>query len=182
MDVRVRPSVEGRVAVSVATRQHSAGRRQWLGLSVIALACVIADQVTKELVRSSMAYGESDHVVGPISLHHGRNSGIAFALLPDQANPVTIITAVAVVCMLVYFARAGARHAYFPVVFGLLLGGSLSNLADRIRQGYVTDFIAPLHWPTFNLADTFITVGVIGLLAILFTLERRRGLHRAVSG
>lgn len=174
VDVRLRSPGDGRVPVSVATRSHAAGRRQWLAFGVIVLACVAADQVTKELVRTSLEYGESVHVFGPFSLHHARNSGIAFALFPGQANPVTIITGIAVLWMLYYFARSGARNPYLPVALGLLVGGSLSNLADRIRQGYVTDFIAPLHWPTFNLGDTFITIGVIALLSIFFVLERRR--------
>ena len=56
--------------------------------------------------------------------------------------------------MLVHFARSGARHVLFPVALGLLIGGSVSNLFDRVRQGYVTDFIHVTHWPTFNLADS----------------------------
>lgn len=177
IDVRVGSPGDGGVPVSVATRTHAPARRQWLAFLVIVLACVAADQVTKQLVRSSLALGEAQHVVGPFSLHHARNSGIAFALLPGAANPVTIITAVAVAWMLWYFTRSGARSPLLPVSLGLLVGGSVSNLADRVRQGYVTDFIAPKHWPTFNLADTFITVGVILLLVIFFVLERRRGMH-----
>jgi len=81
--------------------------------------------------------------------------------------------------MLIYFARSGGRHPVLPVALGFLVGGSISNLADRIRQGYVTDFIAPQHWPTFNLGDTFITVGVILLIAIFFVFERRPGRRSA---
>ena len=80
--------------------------------------------------------------------------------------------------MLVYFARAGARHPLIPVALGLLLGGSLSNLADRVRQGYVTDFIDPEYWPAFNLGDVFITVGVIALLVTLLFFDKRSGLNR----
>ena len=80
--------------------------------------------------------------------------------------------------MLVYFARAGARHPLIPVALGLLLGGSLSNLADRVRQGYVTDFIDPEYWPAFNLGDVFITVGVILLLVTLLFFDKRSGLNR----
>jgi signal peptidase II len=177
VDVRVGSSRDGRIPVSVATRTQAAGRRQWLAFLVIVLACAAADQVTKEIVRSSLSYGESIHVFGPFDIHHARNSGIAFALFPGAANPVTIVTGIAVIWMLVYFARSGARHPVLPIALGLLVGGSVSNLADRIRQGYVTDFIAPQHWPTFNLGDTFITVGVILLLAIFFVFDRRRGLQ-----
>jgi signal peptidase II len=176
VDVRVGSTTDGRVPVSVSTRRPLApARAQWLAFAVIALAAAAADQVTKEIVRSSMALGERIHVLGPFDLHHARNTGIAFALFPGAASPVTIITGIAVIWMLVYFARSGARHPVLPVALGLLVGGSVSNLADRIRQGYVTDFIAPQHWPTFNLGDTFITVGVILLIAIFFVFERRPG-------
>ena len=75
--------------------------------------------------------------------------------------------------MLVYFARSGARHPILPVALGFLVGGSMSNLVDRVRQGYVTDFIDPMYWPAFNLGDIFITVGVAILLAIFVLGERR---------
>ena len=69
--------------------------------------------------------------------------------------------------MLVFFARSGARHPILPVALGLLLGGSLSNLIDRVRLGHVTDFIDFRFWPAFNLADTFIVAGVAVLIGAL---------------
>ncbi len=179
VDVRVQPPGGGRIPVSVATRSNAAGRAQWIAFLSIVLACLAADQITKELVRSSLEYGEALHVLGPFDIHHARNTGIAFALFPDQANPVTIITGIALIWMFVYFARSGARHPYLPVALGLLVGGSMSNFADRLRQGYVTDFLAPSHFPTFNLGDTFITIGVIVLLATFFVFERRRVTNRS---
>jgi signal peptidase II len=80
--------------------------------------------------------------------------------------------------MLVYFARAGARHPVLPVALGLLVGGSLSNLIDRIRLGHVTDFLDLRFWPAFNLADTFIVIGVAILLAALVLAERQPRLRR----
>ncbi|MGN6380715.1 MAG: signal peptidase II, partial [Gaiellales bacterium] len=65
----------------------------------------------------------------------------------------------------------GSRHMLFPVALGLLVGGSVSNLADRVVQGHVTDFIHVSHWPTFNLADSFIVVGVVLLLIGLSRVE-----------
>jgi signal peptidase II len=78
--------------------------------------------------------------------------------------------------LLVVFARSGARHPVLPVGLGLVVGGSVSNLADRIRLGHVTDFLDLGWWPAFNLADTFIVVGV-GLLvgaALIADRPRRR--------
>jgi signal peptidase II len=84
---------------------------------------------------------------------------------------VTILTVGAVLWMLGYFAKAGARHPVLPVALGLLIGGAAGNLIDRIRLGHVTDFIDPPYWPAFNLADTFICVGVAILLATLVVAE-----------
>ncbi|MDX6475680.1 MAG: signal peptidase, partial [Gaiellaceae bacterium] len=82
------------------------------------------------------------------------------------------VTAAAVVWMVVFFARSGARHPVLPAALGLLVGGSLSNLVDRIRLHHVTDFIDVNWWPAFNLADSFIVVGVAILLAALVAADR----------
>jgi signal peptidase II len=74
--------------------------------------------------------------------------------------------------MLAYFGRSGARHPVLPVALGLVIGGSVSNLADRIRLGFVTDFLDFRYWPAFNLADSFIVIGVGILLAALVLAER----------
>ena len=74
--------------------------------------------------------------------------------------------------MVVFFARSGARHPVLPAALGLLIGGSLSNLVDRIRLDHVTDFIDLRFWPAFNLADSFIVIGVAILLAALVAADR----------
>ncbi len=74
--------------------------------------------------------------------------------------------------MVVYFARSGARHPVIPAALGLLIGGSLSNLVDRIRLGYVTDFIDLGWWPAFNLADSFIVIGVAMLVVAALLADR----------
>jgi len=76
--------------------------------------------------------------------------------------------------MLIYFARSGGRHTLLPVAIGLLAGGALSNLFDRVRQGHVTDFLQVSRFPVFNLADVAITVGVILLLITLTSGARAR--------
>jgi signal peptidase II len=177
-DIRVGSATDGRVPVSFASRSVSAGMRQWLAMAMVGLAAIAADQVTKEIVRAELALGEAVDLPGPFLIHHVRNTGIAFGLFPGQASPVTVLTGIAVIWMLFYFARSGARHPLFPVAFGFLLGGSLSNLVDRVRQGYVTDFLDPEYWPAFNLGDVFITVGVVLLLGVFFFGERGSRVHR----
>lgn len=171
-DVRVGSSTDGFAPISVAERSLAAGPLQWAGLASVALAAVAADQVTKHVVTHELGLDESVRVLGPLSLHHVQNSGIAFGLFSSATAAVTAITAAAVIWMVVFFARSGARHPVLPAALGLLVGGSLSNLVDRIRVGHVTDFIDISHWPSFNLADSFIVVGVAILLAALVVTDR----------
>jgi len=163
-DVRVGSTTNGLQAISVAERSLAAGLWQWAGLASVACAAVCADQVTKYLVTSRLSLDGAVKVAGPLSIHHVQNSGIAFGLFPDSTAAVVAVTSAAVVWMVVFFARSGSRHPVFPAALGLLLGGSVSNLADRVRLGHVTDFVDLRYWPAFNLADSFIVVGVAILL------------------
>jgi signal peptidase II len=159
-------------------RSLSATPFHWAGLLAVAFAAVVADQVTKQIVVSQLSLGESVHVVGPLEIRHVTNPGIAFGLFSSWATIVTALTAVAVLWMLFYFARSGARHPVLPVALGLLVGGSLANLIDRLRLGHVTDFLDLRFWPAFNLADSFIVIGVTILLAALVSAERQPRLRR----
>jgi signal peptidase II len=171
-DVRVGSSTDGLTPVSFAERSLAAGGMQWLALVTVALTAVAADQLTKHVVASQLALDEGVHVVGPFWIHHVQNSGIAFGLFAQATAVVIVLTAIAVAWMLTYFARSGARHPVLPVALGLVIGGSVSNLVDRVRLGYVTDFLDLRYWPAFNLADTFIVVGVLVLLAALAFADR----------
>ena len=173
LDVRVGSSTNALRPISSAERSLAAGRRQWLGLGSIALAAVCADQLTKEIVSSALALGEAVHIGGPLSIHHVQNSGIAFGLFSDATSIVIVLTALAVSWILVFFARSGQRHPVLPVALGFVLGGSGSNLLDRVRLGHVTDFLDVRYWPAFNLADTFIVVGVAILFVALAAADRK---------
>jgi signal peptidase II len=171
-DVRVGSSTNGLAPVSVAERSLAAGLWQWAGLAAVAVAAIVADQVTKHVVTKTLPLDNSVHVAGPLSIHHVQNSGIAFGLFSSATVIVTVVTGIAVVWMVVFFARSGARHPVLPAALGLLIGGSLSNLVDRIRLHHVTDFIDLRYWPAFNLADSFIVIGVAILLAALIAADR----------
>jgi signal peptidase II len=173
IDVRVGSATDGRVPISVAERSLSATPFHWIALVAIAAAALLADQLTKQLVVRQLEFGESVDVAGPFTIHHVRNSGIAFGLFSTWAQAVTILTAAAVLWMVWYFARAGARHPILPVALGLLIGGAAGNLVDRVRLGHVTDFLDLRYWPAFNLADMFIVAGVAILLAALVAAERQ---------
>jgi signal peptidase II len=137
------------------------------------VAAVGADQLTKQVVARTLALGEEVEIVGPFSIHHVQNSGIAFGLFSQATSVVIVLTALAVAWMLVFFARSGSRHPILPVALGFVLGGSIANLVDRIRLGHVTDFLDVRYWPAFNLADTFIVVGVAILFAALAGSDRQ---------
>ena len=173
LDVRVGSSTDALTPVSSAERQLGARTAQWIELAAVALAAVAADQLTKLIVSSQLNLDESLHVIGPFSIHHVQNSGIAFGLFASATVAVTALTAFAVGWMLLFFARSGARHPVLPVALGLLIGGSASNLVDRIRLGHVTDFLDLRYWPAFNLADSFIVVGVAILFLALVLGETR---------
>jgi signal peptidase II len=171
-DVRVGSATNGLAPVSVAERSLAAGGWQWAGLAAVALAAVAADQATKHIVSTQLAIDEEVHVVGPLSIHHVQNSGIAFGLFSSATAVVIVLTTIAVLWMLVFFARSGARHPVLPAALGLLIGGSVSNLVDRVRLGHVTDFLDLRWWPAFNLADSFIVIGVAILLVALVAADR----------
>ena len=172
VDVRIGSTANALQPVSSAERSFAAGRAQWIVLLLVASAAVVADQLTKQVVGRTLELGKSVDIVGPFSIHHVQNSGIAFGLFGSRTSIVIVVTAIAVGAMLVFFARSGARHPVLPVGLGLVLGGSISNLVDRVRLGYVTDFLDVGPWPAFNLADSFIVAGVAVLVVTLMALDR----------
>jgi signal peptidase II len=178
LDVRVGSATDALAPVSAAERLLGAGLFQWIGLAVVAFAALGADQLTKQIVSDHLALHDGVHVVGPFSIHHVQNSGIAFGLFSSATVIVIVLTALAVGWMLLFFARSGGRHPVLPAALGLVIGGSISNLIDRVRVGHVTDFLDFRYWPAFNLADSFIVIGVVILFAaLLFTDREPRRRH-----
>ena len=163
---------DGLAPISVARRSLAAQPRHWLELAAVALAAVFADQLTKHVVASQLPLEDEVKVLGPFTIHHVQNSGIAFGLFASATAAVIVLTTIAVVWMVVFFARSGARHPLLPIAVGLLIGGSVSNLSDRVRLGHVTDFLDLRYWPAFNLADSFIVIGVAMLLGALVAADR----------
>jgi len=136
--------------------------------AVLVLVLVLAlDQLTKHLVQHSIVPGEQVRFLPGVQIVNTRNNGVAFGLEAGSQLIVTILVGLALLALLVYFAT----HASRPLVWlptGLLLGGALGNLLDRIRSGSVVDFVKlPLGWPPFNLADASIVLGVALLLFVI---------------
>jgi signal peptidase II len=176
-DIRVGSTTNALAPVSVAERSLAAGPRQWGELVAVVAAAVAGDQLTKYVVTSELRLHESVTVAGPFEIHRVQNSGIAFGLFSSATEIVIVLTAVAVTWMLVFFARSGARHPVIPAALGLLIGGSVANLIDRLRLGHVTDFLDVGWWPAFNLADSFIVLGVGILLAAVVVADTRLGVR-----
>lgn len=182
VDVRVGSTANALQPISSAERSLAAGSAQWIALLVVAGAAVVADQVTKQVVGRTLPLGNSVDIIGPFSIRHVQNSGIAFGLFASRTAPVIGVTAVTVGLMLWFFARSGRRHPVLPVALGLVVGGSIANLIDRVRLGHVTDFLDLVAWPAFNLADTFIVVGVAILFGTLVLADRSHRMHGARDG
>jgi signal peptidase II len=141
--------------------------RAWLRVGLVAAAVVVADQLSKRAVEHSIVPGEERGVLPGVALVNTRNRGVAFGFLPGSHLAVTVLIGVALIALLVYFVRHSTRPwLWLPT--GMLLGGAIGNVLDRIRDGAVTDFIKlPLGWPPFNLADTAITLGILALFVIV---------------
>jgi signal peptidase II len=182
VDVRVGSTANALRPISSARRSLAAGTAQWVALIAVALAAIVADQLTKQVVGRTLALGENADIVGPFSIHHVQNSGIAFGLFASRTGLVILVTGVAVGLMLWFFAHSGKRHPVLPVALGLVLGGSIANLVDRVRLGHVTDYLDLVAWPAFNLADTFIVVGVAMLFGALVLADRPDHIHGARGG
>ncbi len=145
-----------------APRPAARGRRL---AAVLALATVVvaADQVTKSLAVDQLARGPV-HLFGPVSFELAYNTGVAFSLGSGLTVPIVVVAAT-LAGVVVWLAR-GAPNAAQAGAFGLVLGGALGNLADRLFRGHagaVVDFVRVGFWPTFNVADACIVCGCAAL-------------------
>ena len=143
------------------------GPRAYGRALAVAAVAVAADQVTKGLARGSISPGERVEVGLGIDLVRVGNDGIAFGLLADAGPAVLVVATLAFVILLGFFLAHGDRaRLWLPI--GLIVGGAVGNLIDRVRDGFVTDFIDPPAWPAYNLADVEIVVGAAIMMLVVF--------------
>jgi len=154
--------------------------RHWHVLAVITALTLVADRVSKSIIANNMTLYETWRP--PISLFrrlfnltYTTNTGAAFGLFPDQGVLFIVIAFVVITAILFYYHHLPDGYRLVRLALGLQLGGALGNLVDRVRQGYVIDFVDfnfwPMKdWPVFNLADSAIVVGVV-LLALTMLRE-----------
>jgi signal peptidase II len=157
----------------------SAARARVFARAGLVLALVVVlDQVTKALVRDGVEVGEEDSVLPAVSLVHVRNTGVAFGAFSGGGVIVIVLVTAALGALLYYFiTHLDKRLVWLPT--GMLLGGSIGNIIDRVRDGAVTDFVKLPAWPAFNVADVSITFGV---LVLLWVIEQHDGDAHAADG
>jgi len=143
--------------------------RAWRLAGVLCGLVVVLDQAAKAVVEANLVPGEQVDVFGPLSLTLAHNRGVAFGLASDGGVVLVALTMVALLFVAALFAHDPTRPGMWIAV-GLLAGGALGNLADRVRMGEVTDYVDFLSWPPFNLADVSITLGV-AVLALSYLRE-----------
>jgi len=143
----------------------------WVRLLAAVVVVIGLDQLSKQVAIAAVERGDSVNVFLGLDIANTRNSGVAFGALQGSGTIVAVLIACALIALVGYFAvNAGRPWLWLPA--GMLLGGALGNLIDRVREGSVIDFIDPIAWPAFNLADSCIVVGVF---ALLYVVETRPG-------
>jgi signal peptidase II len=156
----------------------------------IMAAVVVLDQATKLLVDRLMALHESHDVLdGFLRLTYVRNRGAAFGILSDAELPYqsalfSLLSLAALTAIALYAWRLPARSRLPKTALAMIMGGAVGNLIDRMRLGYVIDFVdayfGPHHWPAFNVADSAISIGVV-LLIIDMLLHPHPAAERAAT-
>jgi len=148
------------------------GAKAWRLAGALCVLVVVVDQVAKALIEANLVPGEHVDVLRPLGFTLVHNRGVAFGLASGGGAALVVLTVAALLFVGVLFARNPTRP-WMWVAVGLLAGGALGNLADRVRAGAVTDYIDMLGWPPFNLADVAITLGVL-VLALSYVGEADR--------
>ncbi len=140
--------------------------------SLIILITVILDQLVKILIERTFIPGQSYPLIDEIlHLTYVRNSGAAFGLF-DNYNEVLILLTILIITGFIYFFNSYIKkNICLQIGFGLIVGGGIGNLIDRIRLGYVVDFLDIRIWPIFNLADIFIVIGTIIFVVYILSNE-----------
>jgi len=152
------------------TAGRAVGRPHWTAFAVLVALIVALDQATKTALVGALAPGESAVILGDwVRLVHSPNSGGLFGMFRDSVAVFAVMSILVAAGIVWYHGRAG-RSAYLTLALGLLLGGAIGNLIDRVTRGYVVDFvdigIGDIRWWTFNVADSAISAAILLFLAL----------------
>jgi signal peptidase II len=140
---------------------------------LVAAVVLALDQLTKHTIASGIAVGQEKKFLPGVTLVHYRNTGVAFSIFSSGGTLVLVFTLAALALLFGYFILHPDRP-WLWIPTGMLVGGAIGNLIDRVANGAVTDFIKLPHWPAFNVADMSITFGVLALLWVLEGPRQRR--------
>jgi len=141
---------------------------------VVSLAVLLLDQASKWLIMAAMSLGQSIPVIENIfHITYIHNPGAAFGLLANRTSFFIAVSLLVVAGAVVFQWQRGSRRGVMPLALGLIVGGSLGNLADRVRFGEVIDFLDFRVWPVFNLADSAIVVGAGLLVLVIWKMESK---------
>lgn len=162
--------------------------RNLLVLPIVAALILFADQASKRFVIARLVEGESRDIIpwlaSIVHVTHVTNTGAAFGLFPNWGDFFVVVAALVIVLLVLYYLQMSDGQWLVQIALALQLGGALGNLIDRLRRGFVVDFIDlnfwPLReWPVFNLADSSIVVGVIMLVLLMMWEDWRKEHKRA---
>jgi signal peptidase II len=151
------------------------GLDAWARATAVVGLVVAADQITKQLAVNNVEPGHPVDVIFGIHIANVRNNGIAFGLLKGSSDAVVLVLTLGALALLVGYFAAHARRPELWLPVGLVVGGALGNLADRIRIGAAIDFLDPPLWPAFNIADIAIVAGVGFFVAMLLAPDGHAG-------
>ena len=145
--------------------------KDWVFYLIVG-AVFIFDQISKEFIRLWMPLGDSWPSTGFLRIVHGTNTGSAFGLFAGFTNLLNLASILGIAAVLYYFYRQGNNAIALRISLGLIVGGALGNLFDRVVFGKVVDFISVGWWPSFNIADSAISVGMFLLIFTMIFGER----------
>ena len=145
--------------------------KDWLFYTLV-IGVFVFDQVTKAIIRSSLSLGDSWPEEGIFRIVHGLNTGSAFGLFAGFTNLLVVASIIGIVFILFVFLKQNNSVIWLRLSLGLIVGGALGNLFDRVKDGAVVDFISVGRWPAFNIADSSISVGMCLLLVTMLLGEK----------
>ena len=150
-------------------------------LLIIFLLILLADQYSKLIVQQDMILGQSIPIIHRIfHFTYVQNTGGAFGILRGRTNLFIVVSIIVIIFIIYFMLKEEKKDTYLKIVFSVVLGGAISNLIDRMRLGYVVDFIDFQVWPVFNIADSAISVGMVLLLFRLF-FKKEKSLETVAS-
>ena len=144
-------------------------RNKYITIFSTALIIILIDQITKFLIKINFQLNQSLPLIKNIfHLTYIRNFGAGFGILQQQKWILIFISIIVIGVIFYYLDRIKDKEKFLQVIVGLVLGGTIGNLIDRVAYGFVVDFLDFRIWPVFNFADSFVTIGVIGLIIYLW--------------